>query len=253
MHPIRLFHSHDEYYDRVFTLFIKSTNQKQQAARWLDDFLSRFAPNQLAIDAGAGNGILTKQLTPHFAEVIAVEPNPTLLAELATAGDNLRILPDTIEAAVLDAGRAEFVLCSHVLYYVPQPSWDSLLQKLLDWTAPGGTIIVVLQAEDTDCMKFFAALRGHGFPIRQCMEAFSHRPGVESVEIVRQPARIAVESEEELVMILEFMANLTPFGDTERIPTQEELRQQAALVGKQGTDGHVLSCDQLFCIIKKAE
>lgn len=252
MHPIRTFHSHDEYYDQVFTLFIKSTDQKQQADAWLRDFLSRFPAHQRAVDAGAGNGILTRPVAEHFAEVVAVEPNPSLLAELAASGSNIRILPDTIEEAPVEAGRAEFVLCSHVLYYVPRPEWETLLHRLLSWVQPGGTLIVVLQAENTDCMKFYAALRGHGFPITQCMEEFSHQPGVASVNIVRQPSRILVQSDEELVMILEFLANLTLFQPSDRIPTQEELQQHAAAVGHHGSDGHVLSCDQLFCVITKA-
>lgn len=253
MHPIRVFHSHDEYYDQVFTLFIKSTDQKQQATAWLTDFLSRYPQNQRAVDAGAGNGILTRPLAAHFAEVVAVEPNPSLLAELAASGDNIRILPDTIEEAPVEEGRAEFGLCSHVLYYVPRADWESMLHRILSWVQPGGTLIVVLQAEDTDCMKFYSALRGHGFPITTFMQEFAQQPGVKSVEIIRQPSRIITQSEEELVMILEFMTNLTPFQESERIPTQEELQEQAKTVGQHGSDGHVLSCDQLFCVITKAE
>jgi 2-polyprenyl-3-methyl-5-hydroxy-6-metoxy-1,4-benzoquinol methylase len=195
MHPIRVFSSHDEYYDRVFTLFINSTDQKQQADTWLRDFLSQFPANQRAVDAGAGNGILTRPVAEHFAEVVAVEPNPSLLAELAASGANIRILPDTIEEAPVENARAEFVLCSHVLYYVPRPEWENLLHRLLSWVQPGGTLIVVLQAENTDCMKFYTALRGHGFPITQCMEEFSHQPEVASVNIVRQPSRIQVQSD----------------------------------------------------------
>jgi len=253
MHPIRVFQSHDEYYDQVFTLFIKSTNQKQQADAWLRDFLSRYPANQRAVDAGAGNGILTRPVAEHFAEVVAVEPNPSLLAELAASGANIRILPDTIEEAPVEEGRAEFALCSHVLYYVPRADWEALLQRLLSWVQPGGTLIVVLQAEDTDCMKFYSAVRGHGFPITAFMQELAQQPEVKSVELFRQPSRITTKSEEELVMILEFMANLTPFQDSERIPTQEELQEHAGSVGHHGSDGHVLSCDQLFCVITRAD
>ena len=251
MHPIRVFRSHDEYYDRVFTLFIQSTDQKQQAAAWLRDYLSRFPTNGLAIDAGAGNGILTRHLADHFAEVLAVEPNPSLLAELVASGANVRILPETIEAARLDEGQAELVFCSHVLYYVPRPAWDDLVRRMLSWIQPGGTLVVVLQAEDTDCMNFYKALRGHGFPITEFMNGMAQQPDVASVHLVRQPSRIACASDEELIMILEFLANLTPFAEGERIPSQDELHRLAKTVGRQEANGTVLSCDQLFCILTK--
>jgi 2-polyprenyl-3-methyl-5-hydroxy-6-metoxy-1,4-benzoquinol methylase len=251
MEKIRIFSSQDAYYDHAFATFIKSTDQKENAKAWITEFLEGIDPKQTAIDAGAGNGVLTKILARHFKTVQAVEPNEALLAELATAGENVAIRDEAILEASLDESSADLVLCSHVLYYIPQSEWDAILHRLLFWTKPGGRMIILLQAEDTDCMKFFKKLRNEEFPILRFMENFAKTGTAHSVDIVRQPSTIRSQSREDLELILEFLLNLTPFENDDAIPTKAELDHFISALHQNQPGEYSMSCDQLFCVITK--
>lgn len=251
MEKIRLFSSLDEYYDHAFATFIKSTDQKENAKAWITNFLNGLDIKHTAIDAGAGNGVLTTILAKHFDTVQAVEPNETLLPELATAGANVEIRDESIMEAVLDESSADLVLCSHVLYYIPQSEWDDILNRLLFWTRAGGRIIIILQAEDTDCMKFFKTLRNEEFPIMKFMENFAKTATAHSVEVVRQSSTIRSQSREDLELILEFLLNLTPFENEEAVPTKADLYRFIESLGQSESGEYSMSCDQLFCIITK--
>lgn len=251
MEKVRVFSSQDEYYDHAFATFIRSTDQKENAKAWLKEFLNRMESKQVAIDAGAGNGALTKILARNFDTVQAVEPNEALLAELATAGTNVTIHAESILEAVLDESRADLVLCSHVLYYIPQSQWEGILRRLLVWTKPGGRVVVLLQAEDTDCMKFFKKLRNEEFPIMRFMENFSQKGATHSVDVVRQSSTIRSQSREDLELILEFLLNLTPFENDEAIPAKEDLYHFIDSLPQSESGEYSMSCDQLFCVITK--
>ena len=251
MEKVRVFSSQDEYYDHAFATFIKSTDQKENAKAWITNFLKEIDPKQMAIDAGAGNGVLTKILARNFATVQAVEPNETLLPELATAGANVAIQDESILEAVLDGSSADLVLCSHVLYYIPRSGWDEILNRLLFWTRAGGRIIIILQAEDTDCMKFFKKLRNEEFPIMKFMENFAKTGTAHSVDVVRQPCTIRSQSREDLELILEFLLNLTPFENDESIPAKEDLYHFIDSLPQSESGEYGMSCDQLFCVITK--
>lgn len=251
MEKIRRFSSLDEYYDKAFSTFIKSTDQKENAKAWITDYLNGLDSKRIAIDAGAGNGVLTAILANHFETVLAVEPNETLLPELATAGTNVEIRDESIMEAVLDESSADLVLCSHVLYYIPQSEWDEILNRLLLWTRTGGRVIIILQAEDTDCMKFFKRLRNEEFPILRFMENFSQSGTTHSVDVVRQSSTIRSQSQEDLELILEFLLNLTPFENDEAIPAKEDLYRFIDSLPQSDSGEYSMSCDQLFCVITK--
>lgn len=250
---IRVFASEDEYYLNAFSIFIKSTDQKEQASAWLKGFLKNVDQNGIAVDAGAGNGVLTIHLADHFEKVYAIEPNTTLHGGLSVSGENITILSETIEDASIPQECADLVFCSHVLYYIPRPKWDSILEKLLSWTKPGGTLIVALQPEDTDCMRFYKAVRGHNFPISETMRELAQNSQIQSLETQRQPSRISCQSHDDLLIVLEFLANLTPFDQNEKIPQKADLHRQASLVGYDSQTGYTLSSDQVFFIITKSK
>lgn len=251
MEKIKLFSSLDEYYDKAFSTFIKSTDQKENAKTWITDYLNGLDTKYNAIDAGAGNGVLTAILAKHFETVQAVEPNETLLPELATAGKNVAILDQSILEAMLPQASADLVLCSHVLYYIPQSEWDEIMKRLLYWTRPGGRIIIILQAEDTDCMKFFKKLRNEEFPILRFMDNFAHSGTAHSVDVLRQSSTIRSQSREDLELILEFLLNLTPFENDAPLPSKQDLYQFIGTLPQSEAGEYRMSCDQLFCVITK--
>src|SRR5438874_4235102 len=79
---IQVFDSQGEAYKRAFHIFLDHTDQKRNAKRFLQKLVDRLPNRNVFIDAGAGNGEVTKAFAGAFNRTIAIEPNPHLLAQL---------------------------------------------------------------------------------------------------------------------------------------------------------------------------
>ena len=85
----------------------------QAAVRWALEP----APGPRVLDLGAGTGKLTAALVALSAEVIAVEPDPAMLAELHRARPDVRALPGRAEAIPLPDASVDAVLAGHALHW----------------------------------------------------------------------------------------------------------------------------------------
>jgi SAM-dependent methyltransferase len=83
------------------------------AVRWT---LER-APGQRLLDLGAGTGKLTAELIALGAEVIAVEPDPTMLAELRREIPAVHALPGSAEAIPLADASVDAVLAGTAMHW----------------------------------------------------------------------------------------------------------------------------------------
>jgi hypothetical protein len=82
---IKVFDSQGEAYKRAFQIFLDHTDQKRNAKRFLQKLIDGLPNRTVFIDAGAGNGEMTKAFADAFRHTIAVEPNPHLLIQLKQA------------------------------------------------------------------------------------------------------------------------------------------------------------------------
>src|SRR6516164_1327966 len=139
-------------YTRAFHLFLSHTDQKEKAMEWLDQQVEALPHRRIAIDAGAGTGKLTKWLAGRFARVIGVEPNPSLADEFRTACPTAILIPETILAAKPQVV-ADFILCSHVFYYIPRTEWEENIRQLISWLAPGGLLAIAIENSSSDCTR----------------------------------------------------------------------------------------------------
>ena len=71
----------------------------------------------------AGEGSITAVLARLFDRTIAIEPNNALRMELARGCPQAETVGVPISEALITSP-ADFVLCSHVLYYIPQKDWS---------------------------------------------------------------------------------------------------------------------------------
>jgi 2-polyprenyl-3-methyl-5-hydroxy-6-metoxy-1,4-benzoquinol methylase len=81
-------------------------------------------PQTTLLDVGAGTGRFALALAPQAKQIIAVEPNASMLAYLQQEAltkniSNITCIPTTWQDAPADV-QGDIVLCSHVLY----PIWD---------------------------------------------------------------------------------------------------------------------------------
>src|SRR6184192_1334198 len=191
---IQVFDSQGEAYKRAFQIFLDHTDQKRNAKRFLQKLVDRLPNRNVFIDAGAGNGEVTKAFAGTFDRTIAIEPNPHLLTQLKQAIPQAEAIAAPILAADPKA-QGDFVLCSHTLYYIPSQEWLAHLDRLVSWMSPTGVTVVVVQNRDTACMAMLDHFFGHRFDLQQLDQAH-----VET----REPASAYA--------IAEFMLNLLPIS-----------------------------------------
>ena len=235
---IQVFDSQGEAYKRAFQIFLDHTDQKRNAKRFLQKLVDGLPNRNVFIDAGAGNGEVTKAFAGAFCHTIAIEPNPHLLAQLKQAIPQAEAIAAPILAAHPKA-QGDFVLCSHTLYYIPAEEWLAHLDRLVSWMSPAGVTVVVVQNHDTACMAMLDHFFGHRFDLHQLAQAFREEHGdrydvvitldpahVEHREAVRE-RRAHVETTElaSAYAIAEFMLNLLPIS---RPPARQDVEDYLA-------------------------
>ena len=113
----------------------------QAAVRWA---LER-APGRRVLDLGAGTGKLTAALLEPGAEVIAVEPDSAMLAELRRRLPAVRALPGSAEAIPLPEASVDAVVAGNAMHWFDMDVAGPELARVL---APGGVLAGLWNAVD---------------------------------------------------------------------------------------------------------
>ena len=213
---VRVFDSQGEAYKQAFQIFLDHTDQKQNAKRWLQQVVDRLPARKVFIDAGAGNGEVTRTFADAFERTIAIEPNAYLLKQLQQAVPCAETIGQPIMAAQ-PAAQGDLVLCSHTFYYLPAEDWLAHLEHLVSWMSPTGVTIVVLQHRESGCMNMLHHFFGHRFELRRTADTFrmKHRDRFEVVTTL-DPAHVVTPDMAKTYAVAEFMLNLLDFEDAPR-------------------------------------
>jgi hypothetical protein len=245
--PIRIFDSQGEDYKRAFQVFLNHTDQKRNATRMLQGLVDDLPARKVFIDAGAGNGELTRTFAGAFDRTIAIEPNMYLLTQLQRAIPQVDAIGTSILAACPET-QGDFILCSHTLYYIPAEEWLAHLERLVSWMSPTGVTVVVLQNRGTACMTMLEHFFGHRFDLAGLADAFRARHGdCYDVTTTLDLAHVETSEPATAYTVAEFMLNLLPIS---RPPARRELEAYVAqhFVTADGT--HRLSVHQDFLQIR---
>ncbi|MEU8484789.1 class I SAM-dependent methyltransferase [Streptomyces sp. NPDC048641] len=105
----------------------------QAAVRWALEP----APGLRVLDLGAGTGKLTATLVALGAEVVAVEPDPAMLAELHRALPAVRALPGSAEAIPLPDASVDAVVSGNAMHWFDMDVAGPEIARVL---APGGVL-----------------------------------------------------------------------------------------------------------------
>jgi len=245
--PIRVFDSQGEDYKRAFQVFLDHTDQKRNAKRLLQRLVDDLPERKVFIDAGAGNGEVTRAFAGAFDRTIAIEPNMHLLTQLQRAVPQADAIGTSILATSPKA-LGDFVLCSHTLYYIPAEEWLAHLERLVSWMSPTGTTVVVLQNRSTDCMTMLEHFFGHRFDLCGLADAFRARHGDRyDVTTTLDPAHVETSESAAAYTVAEFMLNLLPIS---KPPARHDLEAYVATKFAASDGTHRLSVHQDFLQIR---
>ncbi|MBA2484829.1 MAG: methyltransferase domain-containing protein [Nitrospira sp.] len=217
---IRIFDSQGEAYKQAFQVFLDHTDQKRNAKRWLQRVVDSLPARNTFIDAGAGNGEVTRAFAGAFARTIAIEPNAFLLNQLRQAIPTAEAIGSPILSAMPPAP-GDLVLCSHTLYYIPADQWLAHLERLVSWMSPTGVTLVILQHRESGCMNMVHHFFDHRFELRRIAEAFRVKHGDRyDVETTLDPAHIETPDLASTYTVAEFMLNLLAI---DQAPTRQDV------------------------------
>lgn len=205
---VRIFDSQGEAYKQAFQIFLDHTDQKRNAKRWLQQVVDGLPARKVLIDAGAGNGEVTRTLAHAFERTIAIEPNVYLLKQLHEAIPAAEAISQPIMTAQPSA-KGDLVLCSHTFYYIPAEDWLAHLERIVSWMSPTGVTIVVLQYRESGCMNMVHHFFGHRFELRRTADLFRMKHG-DRYEVVTtlDPAQVVTPDLTQTYAVAEFMLNL---------------------------------------------
>jgi len=245
--PIRVFDSQGEDYKRAFQVFLDHTDQKRNAKRLLQGLVNDLPSRKVFIDAGAGNGDVTRAFAGAFDRTIAIEPNTHLLTQLQRAVPQA----EAIGASILTTSpkaQGDFVLCSHTLYYIPAEEWLAHLERLVSWMSPTGITVVVLQNRGTACMTMLEHFFGHRFDLGVLADTFCAKHGDRyDVTTTLDPAHVETSEPAAAYTVAEFMLNLLPISHP---PARRDVEAYVASNFATADGTHRLSVHQDFLQIR---
>lgn len=234
-------YAHDQpEYARAYGTFVAHTDQKAKTIGWLTNLVNGLRSHALFVDAGAGDGSMTSALAKLFDRTIAIEPNSTLRAELARRCPEAEIVETPIGEARIGSP-ADLVLCSHVLYYIPQNVWTDTLDRLTSWLGAYGTAVVLLGNSNADVIALPREFFGRNIDLASTVQEFKARHDDFEILTHMLNCEVVVDDLESACTLTRFF--LSDYPDWGRAVTRRKVEEY---VRSHFTDprGYRLSCDQ---------
>lgn len=245
---ISVYDSQTSEYHRAFQVFLDHTDQKVKAQQWLNGVIETLPARGVFIDVGAGNGKVTSWFIDSFERTIATEPNDSLRAELKKHCPQIEVLAEKVLETKMTA-RGDFILCSHVFYYIDGSEWMATLDRIASWLSTEGVLALALQHHKTDCMEMVEHFFGRRFDLTSLARNFQSELGNRyEVAVETVPARIVASDFDSAYTIAEFMLNLLPMADP---PARSDLEKYVRSRFSSSEGGFRFSCDQDFLRIRR--
>ncbi len=249
--PVRVLDVAGAPYRRAFELFLAGTDEKPRTHARLTEIAAGLDRRRVLLDVGAGEGRTTAHLAQYFERTVAVEPSAAMREKLRLACPGALVLPEPIAAAE-PPEPADLVHLSHVLYYVPPGDWLRTVGRVLDWAAPGGTLLVVLQNPESPCMRMAAHFTGVRYDLRPLAEQLAEQGPEHAVALETLDLRYRTDRLEEAVDVAEFMVNVAELAAMDPLPDRGELTAYVERHFTRPDGGYAIGHTQDMLTVRRA-
>lgn len=237
----------DVEYQRQLAVFVKSSTEKGIELIKIGEIIAGLAKRKYFLDIGAGGGDLTIPISQSFDETTVVEPNEKQANFFKKRCPHFKVYNNFWENVDLAPRRFDFILCSHVLYYIEEAQWITTIEKMYAHLEEGGRIAVVLQSPVGEVADFFNQFTRYDVNILELWRVLIHRYGDDAIEVRYFLNEIRTDNLDDMVTIGLFLLLDQSFKKYE-----EKIRQYFESHHKmQG--GYRIKQDEILLIVKKIE
>ncbi|MGK5629332.1 class I SAM-dependent methyltransferase [Streptomyces sp. URMC 123] len=239
-------------YARAFELFLAGTDEKELTHDRLTAIVRGLPRRGTFLDVGAADGTTTRHVGRHFEHVIAVEPSAPMRSTLRRNCPDAVILPRPVDEVRLDSP-VDLALCSHVLYYLPRPSWAPTVRRVASWLAPGGELLVLLQNPDNDCMRMVRHFTGARYDLAELRRELVSSGELGRVTLETLPVRFHATNLADTMAVAEFLLSVPDLADGAASPPAR--RELEAYVRRHFTDpegGFTIAHDHDILRVRRA-
>lgn len=235
----------DAEYQRQLALFARCSTEKGIELVKIGEIMAGLRHRRFFLDIGAGGGDLTIPVSQSFEETTVVEPNEKQASFLQRRCPHFMIYNDFWEKINLGSKRYDFILCSHVLYYIREGNWLDVIEKMYAHLEDGGRIAIVLQSPIGEVAKFFHQFANYDVNILELWRDLIEQYGDDAIEVRYFMNEIWTESLEDMVTIGLFLLIDPRFKECEN-----EIRQYFESHHKV-IGGYRIRQDEILLAIRK--
>lgn len=235
----------DVEYQRQLAVFVKCSTEKGIEWVKIGEVIAGLPRRMNFLDIGAGGGDLTIPVSHSFDATMVVEPNKKQAKLLKRRCPNFKIINDVWEHADLGQERHDFILCSHVLYYIEESNWLATVEKMFDHLSEGGCIVIVLQSPIGEVAAFFKQFTSYDVNILELWRDLIRRYGDDAIEVRYFQNEIWTEDLKEMVTIGLFLLINPRFKMYE-----DDIRKYFEMHHKTDS-GYRIRQDEILLIIRK--
>jgi SAM-dependent methyltransferase len=235
----------DGEYQRQLAVFVHSCTEKGIELVKIGELIAGLPQRRSFLDIGAGGGDLTLPISSSFEATTVVEPNSLQAHRLQRRCPGFRVVNDRWDRVALGAERFDFILCSHVLYYIPEGAWLSTIEKMHTHLESGGCVAIVIQSPMGEVAEFFSRFTRYDVNILGLWGDLIRKYGDEAVEVRYFVNEIYTESLDDMVSIGLFLLIDRNFRSHE-----DEIRKYFEECHKT-PGGYRLRQDDILLVIRK--
>jgi adenine deaminase len=236
----------DAEYQRQLALFVGCSTEKSVELVKIGEIIAGLPARRSFLDIGAGGGNLTIPVSQSFLETTVIEPNEKQSDFLRRRCPHFKIYHDTWENTVLGSKRYDFILCSHVLYYIEEGRWLSTVEKMFSHLEDGGCIAIILQSPIGEVARFFNRFTAHDVNVLDLWRGLIRQYGEDAIDVRYFINEICTESLDEMVDIGLFL-----LLDRRYREKKDEIREYFETYQKTANGYRIIQDEILFGIKKR--